>query len=42
MLRHAHDACIGVVYGPDALVAAVAGFEAVAQDVSQMVRRVGL
>lgn len=38
MLRHAHGACIGTVYGHEALAAAVAGFEAARNDVLAIVR----
>ena len=39
MLRHAHGACIGAVYGHEALAAAVAGFEAARNDVLALVQR---
>lgn len=39
MLRHAHGACIGAVYGHEALAAAVAGFEAARDDVLALVQR---
>lgn len=39
LLRHAHGACIGAVYGHAALVAAVAGFEAARDDVLALVQR---
>lgn len=39
MLRHAHGACIGAVYGHEALAAAVAGFEAARDDVAALVQR---
>jgi len=38
LLRHAHGACIGAVYGHEALAAAVAGFEAARDDVAALVR----
>lgn len=38
MLRHAHGACIGAVYGAEALTAAVAGFEAARIDVLAIIR----
>lgn len=39
LLRHAHGACIGAVYGAEALAAAVAGFEAARDDVLALVQR---
>ncbi len=39
LLRHAHGACIGAVYGHEALAAAVAGFEAARNDVLALVQR---
>lgn len=39
LLRHPHGACIGAVYGHEALAAAVAGFEAARNDVQALVQR---
>lgn len=39
LLRHANGAPIGTVHGLDALCAAVAGFQAAANDVRQLVQR---
>lgn len=39
LLRHANGGPIGTVHGLDDLVAAVAGFEAAANDVRQLVQR---
>jgi outer membrane lipoprotein SlyB len=41
LLRHAHGACIGAVYGHEALAAAVAAFEAARDDVLALVQRLG-